>query len=80
MKTKIQYLKENIILAIIWNLPLILLITIPFVDILKKEYLIIGSIITFFYLVISSIESWYNDYRFEELEKQIKEQNKYKLI
>ena len=71
MKTKTEFLKENIILACIWNIPSTLCIIIPFINVLKKEYLICGSIIIFIYLSLSSIESWYNDYRFEELEKQI---------
>ena len=68
MKTKFQFLKENIVLLFLIWIPCNRLI----VDIVYK----IGSTIIFWLLCnFYTVDSWYNDYRFEELEKQIKDKN-----
>ena len=72
MKTFEQYSKENIIVAIIFKLPIIG-ISLCFIDITDRFYTIPTLILIYLYAIISSLKRWYNDYRFEELEKQINE-------
>ena len=77
MKTAIQFLTENWWLALIWNLPLITLLSIPLSNIFNEAYKILSiSIALWLYISLNSIKNWYNDYKFDELEKQIKELNK----
>ena len=78
MKTKNQYHKENCMISVIWNIPSITFFALSISYINLPTYILIGSVaILFVILCIRSLDSWYNDYRFEELDKQIKElQNK----
>ena len=74
MKTKLKFLKENIFLAIFWNLPHPIALFIG-VGILTDDlvFKLATSLAFYLYFIFSSINNWYNDYRFEELEKQLKE-------
>ena len=76
MKTKLKFLKENIILLLIFNILILFLIWIPINHFFAEVFLLykIGTT-SFVWLLLNihTIDSWYNDYRFEELEKQIKE-------
>ncbi len=68
-----KFYKENIILSIIWNSPAIGLIYIPLAQTKIDDYLLIGSTaIGFFVLCIASLNKWYNDYIFEQLNNRIK--------
>ena len=73
MKTKNEYLKENWIVIIIWNTITIFPIMTAVSNIEIPMYMRIGTIILIFlYMCGNSLESWYNDYRFDELHKLIK--------
>lgn len=73
MKTKSQFFKENIIVSIILNLPILFIVISPFNHILDTLYLILGAIIILLALSINSIEKWYLEEKLEYFEKRIKQ-------
>ena len=75
-KKKLQYLKENIVWACIWNITLIPLIAIPITYINLPIYLKVGTIIVVYIsFVATSIKDWYVEERIDILEKKLKELN-----
>jgi len=77
MKTKLKFLKENWLLAFVWNIPVLfwVLFTLSYFNV--ELFVRIGlACVLYMMFFLNSIISWYNDYRFDELEKQIKDLQK----
>ena len=74
MKDKKQFFKENIIGCIFFNIPPIIGLSILLPNIISDIFYSVGvTILISLYLLFNSLDDWYNDYRFTELEKQVKQ-------
>lgn len=77
MKTRFQYFKQYIILSIVLNIPFIVILYIPLSHINLDLSILIGSTaLVYGFSCVNSLSTWYDNYRFEYLEKQIKELTK----
>lgn len=74
MKDKKVFFKENIVIALIWNLLYIAPISVM-VNILMDDLISTIGIIIFVYciLVVNSIKSWYIEEQLEFLNKKVRE-------
>ena len=72
MKDKKVFFKENIVIALIWNLLYIAPISIM-VDVLMDDLISTIGIVIFLYgiLVFNSIKSWYVEEQLEYLNKKV---------
>lgn len=74
MKTKKDFLKENIGISAIWNIPMMIIISIPISDLFSELFKTICiMIVVYVILVFRSIDTWYNEDKIFELEQQIKQ-------
>ena len=74
MKTKQQFFKENILVLLIFSIPLGFTVGIPLSYLLVNNiYRWITLLLIILYFNISLLNDWYNNYRFKELEKEIKQ-------
>lgn len=74
MKDRKQFFKENIVIALIWNLLYVAPISIM-VDVLIDDLISTIGIVIFLYgiLVFNSIKSWYVEEQLEFLDKKVKD-------
>ena len=74
MKDRKQFFKENIVIALIWNLFYITPISIM-VDVLMDDLISTIGILIFVYIILiaNSIKSWYVEEQLEFLDKKVKE-------
>ena len=74
MKDRKVFFKENIVIALIWNLLYIAPISIM-VDVLMDDLISTIGIVIFLYgiLVFNSIKSWYVEEQLEYLNKKVKD-------
>lgn len=74
MKDKKVFFKENIVIALIWNLLYIAPISIM-VDVFIDDLILTIGILIFVYciLITNSIKSWYVEEQLEFLDKKVKE-------
>lgn len=74
MKDKKVFFKENIVIALIWNLLYIAPISIM-VDVLMDDLILTIGILILVYciLITNSIKSWYIEEQLEFLDKKVKE-------
>lgn len=74
MRSKIEYLKENWVISLLWNIPMTLLLSVPLSYVIEDVIILCISI--FCVLVVLhtlSIEKWYAEEKFNCLERRIKE-------
>jgi len=74
MKDRKVFFKENIVIALVWNLLYIAPISIM-VDVLTDDLISTIGIVIFLYiiLVFNSIKSWYIEEQLEFLDKKVKD-------
>ena len=73
MTTFKQFFKENILIALIWDLPVTFMVGIPLNYAISDKLIYWGTLVLIFWaLVLTSLKSWYGEEKVDKLEKRIK--------
>lgn len=69
-----KFFKQNILISLIWNLPIAFMVCI-FLNQLKLDLMFywLTLILTYWVFVLVSIKTWYKEEQFDKLEKRIRE-------